>query len=94
MKPLEERDFLPCPDSPIISAPGRIPTQEPQGRLLFEKVTELAFSQNETCRVTRERDALAAALRRIAAGGVKEPQRFAGEVLAQLGSGELRKVGV
>ncbi len=36
------RDFHPCPDSRIVSAPGRVPMQQSQDRLLFGKVTELA----------------------------------------------------
>lgn len=84
-----KHDFRPSPTEPIIHGPGSIP--EVRERLLFEKVTELAFSQNETCRVTRERNALAHALQIIAAGRGGSPQRFAAETLARLESGELRK---
>ncbi|WP_152051772.1 hypothetical protein [Tautonia marina] len=90
-KPATGRDFQPCPEKPIVFGPGGVP--EARERLLFEKVTELAFSQNETCRVSRERDSLAKALEQIAAGHVQEPRQFASEILARLASGSLRKVG-
>lgn len=86
---MSDRDFDPCPVQPVVYGPGGVP--EARERLLFEKVTELAFSQHENCRVTRERDALKNALGQIASGAIPEPKRFAREVLGRLASGEMRK---
>jgi hypothetical protein len=83
------RDFHPCPERPLIYARG---STAPADRLLFEKVTELGLCQQEVCRLTRERDALARALGRIAAGEAEEPRGYAREVLARLADGELRRV--
>jgi hypothetical protein len=86
---MSDRDFDPCPVQPIVYGPGSVP--QSRERILFEKVTELAFSQHETCRVTRERDALKNALGQIAGGAIPEPESFARDVLGRLERGELRK---
>lgn len=88
--------FRLLPTEPIIHGPGRIDpvmrTPESRERYYTEKITELAMTQQELGRVTRERNALARALEQIATGGSSDDaQRFAAEALGKLVSGELRK---
>jgi hypothetical protein len=92
-KPAAGRDFLPCPERPIVFGEARIPAPAARDRLLFETVTELALFQNETCRITRERNALTRALEQIAEGDEPKAAGFAREVLDRLAGGELRKAG-
>lgn len=91
-----KHDFQPAPTELIIHGPGRIDqvmrTPESRERYYCEKITELAITQQELGRVTRERNALAKALERIKSGDVQTGiQLFAAEILAKLDVGEFRK---
>lgn len=73
---------------------------ESRERYYAEKITEGAITQQELARVTRERDALALALKKIEAGDLPgkkladpNTQYFAAETLAKLTRGQLRKAG-
>ena len=94
-----KHDFQPCPTEPIVHA-----AVEPRGtgeRYCSEKIAELVMTQSQLAKAIAERDALKAALDKIASWGegpvvtgmFDEPAsaKMAREVLAKLASGELRK---
>src|SRR5262249_46492698 len=94
-----KHDFQPV--GPVIHGEGGSPvkltrrTPESRDQYYAEKITEMAITQQELTRVSRERDALAAALKLIETGDLPNgklvdpnAQQFAAETLARLEAGE------